>query len=458
MNNKVSRLLKDSLIFGLGSLGSKLILFFLVPLYTNYLSKPEYGTADLVFTIGQLMIPFVSLVIFDAVIRFGLSKFESCENVLLVGILVFLFSSIIGLVLTPVISLYETLAPWKWHLYFIVDFSVFNSIGLNYLKVKDKNKLFAGFSVLQTALVAILNIIFLVIMDYGISGYLLAYIFSTLIIDVLLLYFADIIKDLAKASFDKDLSVRMLKYSTPLILNNVSWWVVHSSDRIMVEVMVSASALGLYTAAAKMPSLINVIVSIFQQAWGISAVKEIESTNDNSFYSFVFRYLFLFTAGACIILVSIMKPFMSIYVGNTFFDSWKYVPLLLVSAVFAAVASYYGSLYGALKKSVNNMFTTLAGAGCNLVLNLILIPRIGVWGAVFSTLTSYILLANLRLWDVRRFIPVHVDVVFYLFNCLLIIVQAILVSFDFYIYIVSLISITIFILFNFKYLKRILMR
>ena len=80
MTSRYKTLLKDTLIFGLGNLGTKLILFLMVPLYTNYMSDAEYGIADLVFTIAQLMAPFLSVVIFDAIIRFGLSERERKEN------------------------------------------------------------------------------------------------------------------------------------------------------------------------------------------------------------------------------------------------------------------------------------------------------------------------------------------------------------------------------------------
>ena len=73
-NTKYKTLFKDSLIFAIGNIGSKMIVFFLVPFYTYYLTPDEYGVSDLVFTISQLTIPFFSLVIFDAVIRFGLYR------------------------------------------------------------------------------------------------------------------------------------------------------------------------------------------------------------------------------------------------------------------------------------------------------------------------------------------------------------------------------------------------
>ena len=74
MRNKVKKLIKDFFIFALGSLGSKVILFLLVPLYTSFLSTEEYGIADLIFTLTQVLVPIVSLSIWQGVIRFGLSK------------------------------------------------------------------------------------------------------------------------------------------------------------------------------------------------------------------------------------------------------------------------------------------------------------------------------------------------------------------------------------------------
>ena len=355
MASRYKTLLKDTMIFALGNFGKKLILFLMVPLYTNFMSEAEYGIAELVFTIAQLMAPFISVVIFDAVIRFGLSRDERKEDVLLVGLTVLGMSAVLGLLLTPVIGLYRAMAEWKWYLYVYVISSIAGSIGFNYLKAKGKNRAFALLSVVQTALMAGLNVFFLVYRSMGIRGYLLAYILSEAVVTVCLFFAAGVAGDVKTARFDRDLFRRMVLFSAPLILNNVSWWVIQSSDKVMVEAMISAAALGIYTAAAKIPALINVLVSIFQQAWGISAVREFETTNDREYYSTVLRYLFLLISGACVFFVAIMKVFMSHYVGKEFVEAWQYVPLLLVSAVFAGVAGYFGSMYSAIKKSVNNM-------------------------------------------------------------------------------------------------------
>lgn len=450
MASRYKSLLKDTLVFGLGSLGTKLILFLMVPLYTNYMTEPEYGIADLVFTVAQLMAPFISVVIFDAVVRFGLSDKERKEDVILVGLFVWGLSIVLGLILTPIIGLYKTLAQWKWFLYVYVISNVADCIGYNVLIVKGKKKTYALISIFQTGLMASLNVLFLVYRSMGIVGFLSAYIISEIAVDICLFFATGIAKDLKRAHFDSDLFKRMVLFSSPLILNNVSWWVIQSSDKVMVEAMVSAAALGIYTAAAKIPALINVMVSIFQQAWGISAVKEFESTNDKDYYSTVLRYLFLFISGACIFFVAFMKIFMTHYVGKAFLDSWHYVPILLVSAVFAGIAGYFGSMYSALKKSVNNMLSTAIAAVVNIAVNWIFIPSLGIWGAVIGTAAAYLTIAFIRLFDVKRFVTIEIRWPSFLLTIAILLSQAVLVSLDKHIYLVSILAATAYLTINFR--------
>ena len=404
VHSKYKNLLKDTLLFALGSIGSKLILFVMMPIYTNYLTQSEYGISELVFSVSQLLIPFISLVIFDAVVRFGLSKERCAEDVLLIGLLVFGAGSVLTILITPLIGLYDTLAEWKWYLCAYIIANILVSIEYSYLKATDQNKLYAVVNILQTLILAVLNVVLLVFVKMGVQGYLISMIAASAGAAAVVFLAGKLPAALKKARFRRDLLGQMLAFSAPLILNNVSWWAIHSSDKVMLELMIGSAALGVYTVATKIPSLINVIISIFSQAWNISAVKEVEGSNDTSFYSDVF-YVYQFVVfGACIGIVSVVKPFMSIYVGEEFRDAWRYIPLLLLGASMSAIASYFGSLYAAMKKSVNNMLTTLSAALVNIAVNYVMIPKIGIMGAVMGTVAAYLMLAGVRLFDVRKFI------------------------------------------------------
>lgn len=450
MKGKYSRLLGDTLIFAIGNVGSKLILFFLVPLYTNVLTQEEYGTADLVFTVAELIVPFVSVVIFDAVIRFGLSKYEKPEDVLVTGFVVLGVGSVVTVLLSPLVGLYAALAPWRWYLCIQVILMMFVSVMMNYLKVLNRNEAYAVTSIVHTAVMALLNILLLTVVKLGVQGYLIATIVGNAVTVIIAFFAGSMFTALKNGRVDSKLAKRMIAYSAPLILNNVSWWVIQSSNKLMVEIMIGTAALGLYTVATKIPSFINVIISIFSQAWGVATVKELESDNDNKFYADVFGIYSVIAFGASVALNTIVKPFMGIYVGADFIEAWRYVPLLLVSASFSAISSYYGSLYGALKKSVRNMTTTLIAAAVNLTVNIVGIMMFGIWGVLIGTVAAYMVIAYIRMIDVLRFIRFNPNWKVFISNSIIVLAQAIAVSLEFHIYVSSAIAIAAFIIVNHK--------
>ncbi len=446
--NKYRRLAEDTLIFAVGNLGSKIILFFMVPLYTKCLTTEDYGTADLVFTIAELLIPFVSLVIFDAVLRFGLSKKENTDSVLKSSCFILLIGSILTMGLAPLFRLYAPLTEWRLYLCAYVILTMIGSVETTFLKVINKNRAYAVISVLSTAVLAVANLLLLLVWNLGIRGYLISAVLSSTVNVAAAFLVGKLWRPFRNGRFDEHLLKQMVLFSTPLILNNVSWWLIKSSDKIMIEAMVDVAALGLYSAAAKIPSLINVIISIFTQAWGISTVKEFESSNDLEFYGAVFSSFTVLGFGASIIITSLAKPFMSIYVSESFREAWHYVPLLVASASFSAVSSFFGPLYGALKKSANTMYSTLVAAVINLSVNLILIRRLGVWGAVIGTVVAYIAISFYRMLDVLRFIRFGPNWRRHLINCTIVLVQAVFVSNDCCIWQVSVAAIVLFALNN----------
>ena len=166
---KFGSLIKDTLIFALGSIGSKFMLFILVPLYTNCLTPEQYGTADLIFTISQLAMPILTLTIYDAVLRFGLSKDENPSSVLLCAIIVWAIGSVLSLAFTPLLGFYKSVAEWKLYLSLYMIVQMLFYIEQSYLKTVDKNKLYAVVSILHALFLALFNVCLLVWADLKIA-------------------------------------------------------------------------------------------------------------------------------------------------------------------------------------------------------------------------------------------------------------------------------------------------
>lgn len=454
--SKYTSLVKDTAIFSIGKIGSRFVLFLLLPLYTNCLTKAEYGIADLVFTASQLLVPVFSVVIFDAVVRFALAKNEKRNNVFLSGLFISIIGTIILLFASPLINLYKPISQWKWFLIFHIVLTIFLNVAMNYLKAINKNLLFSIIGIIQALTLALLNIYFLVFRKMGIEGYLLAYIISYAVSLFIAFVGGKLFAEIRKAKFDKKLTTRMIAYSSPLILNNISWWVIQSSDKLMVEGILSEDSLGVYTTASKIPALINVIISIFQQSWGLSAIKEFESSNEKNFYANTFRVYCALIFAACLCINSVIKPFMEIYVGADFVEAWQYVPLLLASAGFSAISAFFGTMYGAIKKPVNNMVTTIIAAITNFVLNLIFINRCGIWGAVLGTIVSYIVVAFIRAIDIFRLCKFGINWIRLIINSVIIIAHSVFTSFMYSKWYISILLIILYLIFNFNDIKQLL--
>ena len=150
MDGKYKTLAKDTVIFAIGSLGSKLILFFLVPLYTNFLTREEYGISELVTTFVQLLVPFAAASINLALIRFGMKKDRRGADVLKVSCVVLLLSLLVTFIFIPFLYLYKPIGPWKWYLIALIILTNFSEVFKNYLKVLNQ-QIFCGYQHLKYA-------------------------------------------------------------------------------------------------------------------------------------------------------------------------------------------------------------------------------------------------------------------------------------------------------------------
>ena len=201
----------------------------------------------------------------------------------------------------------------------------------------------------------------------------------------------------------------MLKYSLPSIPNLLSWWVNSLSDRYIIMWICGPSIAGLYTAASKLPAMVNMVTSVFQQAWQYSTAKEVNTEGSSSFFSNVFRVYVYFCCMVCSTLLVLNKVLCYFLLQADFYTAWKYVPLLLLAATFGCVGTYFGTFYNAVKNNKMLMVSTLIGAVFNIICNIILIPIFGGLGAAIATVTSYFIIMLIRMVDVQKFIELEVN-------------------------------------------------
>ena len=409
--DKYKKLATNTLIFAIGTFSSKVLSFLIMPFVTRMMQTGEYGAADLVQQTANVLIPIVFLQINSAALRFALDKATDKKEVLTVGIRTTIQGFIVFLLFAYPLSLIKIndfrLGDYIILIYVFVLVSGTRQLCQQFVRGMGFVKTFAIDGIIATATTLLFTLLFLGPLHWGVTGYISAIIASDFCSIVFLFITCKLWKYVSFGKISKQLRNDMLKYSVPLMPTIILWWVINVSDRYMITYFIDSSANGLYTAASKIPNFIAMFSSIFIDAWQLSAVDEYDNKDRAQFFTNVFRVYSggVFTVASMLILFC--QLFTKILVAPSYYESWRYVPILIIATSMSCLVNFLASVYMAEKKSVMAMVTALSGALTNIILNLILIPRIGANGAAIATVMAFVVVFSTRGKNTRRYIKIR---------------------------------------------------
>ena len=425
--NKYTTLVSNTFLISIGTFGSKLLTFFMVRFYTEVLTPSDYGTADLIMQGANLLFPVISMGIVEGVFRFALGNPKKRRNIFSAGVWVITGGSAVLAAVTGLtwsVDLFDDVL-WLMAIYTIA--SCYHSLCAQFIRAQGKMALYAGQGILNTVLVIGLNILFLLVFKWGITGYVL----STAVADILcsgFLVFKEKLWQYLTVKPGKGLLTHMLRYSVPLIPTTIFWWITSVSDRYMITAFLGSDANGIYAVAAKIPTLLTLMATIFLEAWQFSAIAESagERREHIRFYSKIWKIFMsaMFLAGGVVIALSQWE--IRVLSADEYYSAWQYIPLLSAAMIFSSFVTFAGSIYVVEKKSLLSFGTSMAGAAVNILLNLILIPtELGIQGAVIATFSSYFLVFLIRSKNARKLLPFRLYSQRLTVNCMIMAIQII---------------------------------
>lgn len=427
MNRKLKRLFSDTLVFAAGNVLAKLVLFLLLPLYTSAMTADEYGTAELICSTAELLLPLVTLCLHEAVFRFSIDKNSDHAELLshaLAGILKS-FAVVFSVILLAELFL---AFDFLWYLALILFSWGIRQLFAQFARGTGRAGVFAACGVIQALSLCLFNFLFLTILPMGVNGYLLAIVLANLVAIVYLTFVLKIHRYIHFCVKDRPLFRSMLVFSVPMIPSTLFWWFVNSSARYILLFFCGAGIAGLFTAAGKLPAMIHLLSTTFQQAWQFSSAKEIGNRGSGRFFTDVFRMYSVFLLTVTSALIAATPLIARIVLRGEFYEAWVYVPVLLISACLNGYSVYFSSFYTAVRKNQRIMLSTFAGAVLNLAVCFAAVPLIGVYGALIANWVSHLAVAVLRLLDTRKYAPVKIDIVPTLTALALTTLQAVLLT------------------------------
>ena len=430
MREKNKSLLKNIGLFTLGSFGSKILSFLLVPLYTAVLSTSEYGTVDLITSTASLLTPILLLSIFDATLRFGMDDSYKKKDVLSTSIRIAVVGSLVLIVSTVVIAATDIVKIDNIYLTFLCVYFIigaFNQIFNLYLRAKNQASVIAASGVLCTLITCCSNIVLLVIFKWGIIGYMISNTIGVLIQNLYQLFIGKIYKDIKFLKF-RDLTRPMVTYSIPLIANSLSWWINNASDRYILTYLRDIAENGIYSVSYKIPTLLSMLQGVFYNAWSISAIAEFDENDNDGFIGTNYSLYGFISLATCSTLLVINVPLASLLYKGDYFIAWKCVPFLLLGTVFSGISQFEGSLFAATKNTKSVAKTTVIGAIANTVCNFIFIYYFGAVGAALATLIGYFVTWSLRTRHLQSFVKMKVNWITHFVSVALVLIQTVVAT------------------------------
>ena len=401
--SQASKLLKNTAIIAIGKLGTQIISYLLLPLYTTKLAVAEYGTYDMVCTLSLFLCPMITMLMEESMFRFLIDAQNKDERKKIIGqtIIYSLIGSLVFVILAFIILTSFSSYPQELitALILFVVSNVFINLSNALARGLGKIKLYS----LSNFILGIGTIILIIVIlntNATAQGMLWANTIPNILTALFVFYKLKLKNFIGK--FEKKITKKMIKYSVPLVPNSISWTIINMSDRLILTTMIDEEANGIYAMANRFPNIINVLYGYFYTAWKESAAQIIKEKDNKKYYDSIYGDMKRFLFAVTICLIAVMPFAFPIFIKEAYADSYIYIPIIMIATYFANLSSFYGGIFGAFKKTSVMGTTTFVAAAINLIIDLSLVKVLGIYAACISTLVADLIVYYYRKYKLNN--------------------------------------------------------
>lgn len=403
--------LKSVGIYAVGNIGSKLITFLMIPLYTFFVETSEFGYYDLCFTAVLLLTSFASLQLRDGAFRFLIDSKTDEEKTEVVSATMRLLSRslLVFMLLSALVSfVYPIRCLWLSFglLVSIVLIEVFGQMA----RGVGETKTFVVSNIISAFSIGALSVVLVVWCGWGITGIFLANIFARMIAVVYIEIRVGLLRKYFNVSLKSSGMTRdLLRYVLPLLPTIMCWWLTTSSDRFFIQHYFSLSDNGIYAVAARFGSIMQIIGVIIFQAWQEMALRQYNSPDRDKFFSEMVNLFIMFMSIAALCFAFGLKIVYPFIVSPEYVAGIVYVFPIIASSVLYALSNILEVGYQCSFETGRALLGVGVSAAVNILLNFVLIQTIGIYGVVVTSVVTYAVLLGFRIHDSRRYFKINIS-------------------------------------------------
>jgi O-antigen/teichoic acid export membrane protein len=418
MISDLKNILKHGSIYSVGSILSKMVGFFMIPLYTSYLTTDDYGVLELLTLVSAVLSNVLALRIGSALMRYYF-KYQTIEdrNRLVSSSLNFLalMAICVAVILPLNRSFFSRLvfSSSAYEMYFVwvfisLAFEVMGYISFAYLRIIEKSVVFITISIVQLMIGLALNIYFIAGLKLGVNGILYSMIISNGIVCLFLntyIYFQ------VGFHFDFSMLKKLISFGLPLVPAGLLIFTLNMGDRFIMNKLLDLGEVGIYSLGYKFGMLLSVVIgSPFASIWGPKRVEIYENRiNKGEIFARVFKYFTLALATMGLAISVLIQDGLKILAAPEYWSAYRVVPLVILGYIFYNLYYFVDIGFYVHNKTYFYVIINATAAAVNVGLNILLIPLWGSMGAAVVTAISFAVCPVFAYFVSRRYYRIRYD-------------------------------------------------
>jgi O-antigen/teichoic acid export membrane protein len=406
--NRNKKLIKDILIYGAGSIGAKFITFLLFPMYTFFIAPEDLGYYDIALMTIFLLMPAINLQLRTGVFRFLIDNSDenSRKAVINQSYRLMLAATAVTSVLFAMISFFTDIRC-HFYIFGLLLTMSFYEVQIQIVRGLGHTRLYVVCGMLSALLISLFGILFVVVLKWNIEGIFLSYIIA----QIAVICFIEIKQSFIRKYFslktgNREVAGKLLKFCIPLIIVSTFLWVTGNSYRYFITYNMGLHANGVFAAAFKFATIIEVVAMIIFQAWQEMSVLQLNAKDRDKYYSSVLNAYLLLLTCTVITLSFILKFFYGELVEAKYENSIIYLYALCVAEIGYALQVFVSALFLANKNTMHMFYVTLASSAVSLVSCYFLIKYMGLMGAAIGYGISYFFMFAYYMILIRKSIKI----------------------------------------------------
>lgn len=438
--NPLKKLAGQTAIYGLPSIVGRLLNYVLVPIHTTVFLPEKFGVIIEMYAYVSFLVILLTYGMETAFFRFNSKEENNKDSVFTTTVLALIATTVVFISIASIFAQkianfisYPDNAEYVIWFAFIVGLDAISSIPLAKLRDQNRASYFAMVNMVSIFLNVGLNIFWIgyCIPAYqdGVSNFFTEYFFTpTIGVGYVFIanLFASILKFLLLSpiilkstwKIDFGLLKRMLNYGWPILVGSLAIIVNENADKILVKwllkdelgVDAATAEAGIYGACYKISIIITIFIQAFKYAAEPFFFNQAKEKDASKSYALVMKYFVIvcsFIFLGIMLYMDIIKHFVR---KEEYWVGLGVVPYLLLANIFLGIFYNLSIWYKLSGKTRYGAAISLVGAAITIVLNLILIPRVGYMGSAVTTLICYATMAVISYHLGQKYFPVNYPV------------------------------------------------